>query len=69
MQGQQKLMAHVLYGCGLCLMEYLRLHAKDIDFEQSQTIVSEGKGKKDRQTILPTSIVEPLKAQITFVHK
>lgn len=69
MQGLHQLMARLLYGCGLRLMECLRLRVKDIDFEQSQIVVREGKGEKDRLTMLPTSLVEPLKAQIAFVQK
>jgi integron integrase len=69
MQGLHQLMARLLYGCGLRLMECLRLRVKDIDFEQSQVVVREGKGEKDRLTMLPASLVEPLKAQITFVQK
>ncbi len=67
MQGLHQLMAQLLYGSGLRLMECLRLRVKDIDFEQSQIVVREGKGEKDRLTMLPTSLVEPLKAQIIFV--
>lgn len=67
MQGLHQLMAKLLYGCGLRLMECLRLRVKDIDFEQSQIIVREGKGEKDRATMLPTSLIQPLKNQITFV--
>ena len=48
-------------------MECLRLRVKDIDFEQSQIIVREGKGEKDRATMLPASLIQPLKNQITFV--
>lgn len=44
MQGLHQLMARLLYGCGLRLMECLRLRVKDIDFEQSQIVVREGKG-------------------------
>jgi integron integrase len=69
MQGFHQLMAQLLYGCGLRLMECLRLRVKDIDFAQSQIVVREGKGEKDRLTMLPTSLVEPLKAQIAFVQK
>ena len=47
MQGLHQLMAKLLYGCGLRLMECLRLRVKDIDFEQSQNFVREGKSKKD----------------------
>jgi integron integrase len=69
MQGLHQLMARLLYGCGLRLMECLRLRVKDIDFTQSLIVVREGKGEKDRLTMLPTSLVEPLKAQIAFVHQ
>lgn len=69
MQGLHQLMARLLYGCGLRLMECLRLRVKDIDFEQSQIVVREGKGEKDCLTMLPASLVEPLKAQIAFVQK
>lgn len=69
MQGLHQFMARLLYGCGLRLMECLRLRVKDIDFEQSQIVVREGKGEKDRLTMLPTSLVEALKAQIAFVQK
>jgi integrase len=68
-QGLHQLMARLLYGCGLRLMECLRLRVKDIDFEQRQIVVREGKGEKDRLTMLPASLVEPLKDQIAFVQK
>lgn len=67
MHGLHQLMGKLLYGCGLRLMECLRLRVKDIDFEQSQIIVREGKGEKDRATMLPASLIQPLKNQITFV--
>jgi len=66
MQGLHQLMAKLLYGCGLRLMECMRLRVKDIDFEQSQIIIREGKGEKDRLTILPSSLVHPLKEQIAY---
>lgn len=69
MQGLHQLMAKLLYGCGLRLMECMRLRVKDIDFEQSQIIIREGKGEKDRATMLPSSLVQPLKDQINFVRK
>lgn len=59
MQELHLLMAKLLYGCGLRLMECMRLRVKDIDFEQSQIIVREGKGEKDRATMLPSSLVLP----------
>ena len=69
MQGIHKLMAQLLYGCGLRLMECLRLRVKDIDFEQSQIVVRDGKGEKDRLTMLPATLVEPLKAQVSYVER
>ncbi|MHB0987805.1 MAG: integron integrase [Bellilinea sp.] len=69
LQGLHQLMARLLYGSGLRLMECLRLRVKDIDFEQSQIVVRQGKGEKDRLTMLPTSLVAPLKAQIAFVRQ
>ena len=68
-QGLHQLMAKLLYGSGLRLMECLRLRVKDIDFEQFQIIIREGKGEKDRATMLPASLVQPLKHQIDFVRK
>jgi len=59
MQGLHQLMAKLLYGCGLRLMECMRLRVKGIDFEQSQIIIREEKGEKDRLTMLPSSLVHP----------
>ena len=47
---------HILYGAGLRIMECVRLRVKDIDFEMSQITVRDGKGKKDRRTVLPQII-------------
>jgi len=68
MQGLHQLMARLLYGSGLHLMECLRLRVKDIDFEGSQIIVREGEGEIDRLTLLPASLVSPLKSQIAYVE-
>lgn len=59
MPGVHKLMAMLLYGCGLRTMECLRLRVKDIDFERNQIVVRDGKGMEDRVTVLPAT-VEPL---------
>ena len=64
--GASKLMVQLMYGSGLRTMEVLRLRIKDIDFEMNQIIVREGKGGKDRTTVLPASLVEPLQRQIDF---
>ena len=51
--GTHRLMAKLLYGCGLGLMECVRLRVKDAVFDQDQIIVRGGKGMKDRSTLLP----------------
>jgi integron integrase len=61
------LMASLLYGCGLRLMECVRLRVKDVDFDRRSLIIRQGKGGKDRITVLPTKLIEPLKTQITSV--
>jgi integron integrase len=72
LHGTNRLMAGLLYGSGLRLMECLRLRVKDIDFERHQIIVREGKGDKDRVTMLPLSLHELLKellAKIKLLHE
>ncbi|GIV83778.1 MAG: integron integrase [Candidatus Roseilinea sp.] len=64
---EYQLMARLLYGSGLRLMECLHLRVKDIDFVQSQIIVRDGKGEKDRVTMLPTSLVAPLQEHLARV--
>jgi site-specific recombinase XerD len=53
MRGETLLMAQLLYGCGLRLMECFRLQVKDVDFEQHQIVVRDPKGMHDRTTMLP----------------
>ncbi len=65
--GQQLLMASLLYGSGLRLMECLRLRIQDIDFGYHQVMVRDGKGQKDRNTILPTHLEVGLRRQIDKV--
>jgi len=60
MVGKPRLMARLLYGSGLRLTECLRLRVKDIDFNDHQIIVRDGKGEKDRVTVLPDSVVPEL---------
>jgi integron integrase len=62
--GIYALMAGLLYGSGLRLKECLRLRVKDIDFSRGQIIVRDGKGQKDRLTMLPEKYHDPLKAQL-----
>lgn len=58
--GTPWLMAALLYGAGLRLMECCRLRVKDIDFSRNQIVVRAGKGDKDRHTMLPAAVKEPL---------
>jgi integron integrase len=57
-----------MYGSGLRLMECLRLRVQDVDFGQVHIIVRDGKAKKDRATLLPSSLTEPLRRQIEHVY-
>jgi integron integrase len=68
LDGTVHLVASLLYGSGLRLMEALRLRVKDLDFERQEVTVRQGKGAKDRLTMLPTSTLEPLRAQLTRVR-
>lgn len=61
------LIVRLLYGSGMRLLEGLRLRVKDVDFERREITVREGKGGKDRVTVLPGSLVEPLKAHLLVV--
>jgi integron integrase len=58
--GVPRLMAILLYGAGLRLMECCRLRVKDIDFSRNEIVVRSGKGNKDRYTMLPSAVREPL---------
>ncbi|MGI9273659.1 MAG: integron integrase [Endozoicomonas sp.] len=62
------LMVQLLYGAGLRLMEVLRLRIKDVDFSHHCIIVRDGKGKKDRVTILPENIIPTLHEQFRQVN-
>lgn len=62
--GRDSLMAGLLYGSGLRLMECLRLRAKDVDFARNEITVRDGKGGKDRRTMLPSRLREPLQRQL-----
>jgi integron integrase len=64
MTGAAWLVASLLYGSGLRLLEGLRLRVKDVDFARREVIVRDGKGGKDRRTMLPATLIAPLLAQI-----
>jgi integron integrase len=66
--GTHSLIASLLYGSGLRLMEALRLRAKDLDFDYGQITVRAGKGEKDRRTVLPRPLSGPLRDQLARVR-
>lgn len=66
--GARWLMASLLYGAGLRLRECLKLRIKDVDFEYRQITVRDGKGAKDRVTMLPLGLVLPLKEHLVRVR-
>ncbi|MBX3630701.1 MAG: integron integrase [Nitrosomonas sp.] len=64
MSGTYGLMANLLYGTGMRLMECVRLRVKDVDFERSEVFIRDGKGAKDRVTMLPELLVGSLQAHL-----
>jgi integron integrase len=69
LKGTNWLIANLLYGSGLRLTEALRLRVKDLDFGYRQITVRDGKGGKDRFTVLPIKLIEPLQKQFERVKK
>ncbi|MCP4715710.1 MAG: integron integrase, partial [Deltaproteobacteria bacterium] len=67
--GVKGLMAGLLYGSGLRLMECVRLRVQDIDFHYAQLAVRDGKGHKDRVTMLPEPIKAPLQTHLAAVRR
>jgi len=66
--GVHQLLARLLYGTGMRLMEGIRLRVRDINFEYRQITVRSGKGEKDRVTVLPDSLVNPLQVHLARVR-
>ena len=64
LSGTPRLMAGLLYGSGLRLMEAVRLRVKDIDFGYARIVVRDGKGAKDRVTMLPVNLAAPLERHL-----
>ena len=69
MSGTKWLMASLLYGAGLRLRECLKLRVKDVDFAYAQIVVRDGKGAKDRVTMLPQGLAGPLQAHLRRVRE
>jgi integron integrase len=68
LKGQYALMAQLLYGSGLRLMECVRLRVKDVDFARGAIVVRGGKGQKDRITMLPRAVEAPLHRHLRHVR-
>jgi integron integrase len=68
LNGTYRLIGLLLYGSGLRLLECLRLRVKDVDFALGQIIVREGKGNKDRRTMLPVTVIDELQAHLERVR-
>lgn len=64
LSGTHALIASLLYGTGMRLMEVMRLRVKDVEFSRREIVVREGKGFKDRVTMLPEAVMAPLKAHL-----
>ena len=69
MGGTPKLVAAILYGAGLRLLGGLRLRIQDIEFGRNQIVVRSGKGAKDRVTLLPPEVVQPIRRQMAVAQK
>ena len=69
MHGVTRLMASLLYGSGLRLLECCRLRVKDLDLERGEILIRDGKGQKDRRSVLPRRLVEPLRAHLAEVKQ
>ncbi len=64
MHGTTGLIAQLLYGTGMRLLEALRLRVKDVEFARREILIREGKGNKDRITVLPENLIAPLQRQL-----
>jgi integrase len=69
LQGVHDLIGSLLYGAGLRIMEAMRLRVKDVEFGRRAILVRDGKGNKDRVTMLPPRLVAPLQAQIDHARE
>ena len=68
MEGPEALLAKLLYGAGLRLLEACRLRVKDLDLPTRELVVRDGKGRKDRRTLIPESLVVPLATQLAHAR-
>jgi integron integrase len=68
LRGTPRLMCALMYGAGLRLLECCRLRVKDLDFARQEILVRDGKGRKDRVTVLPVQLIAPLRAHLERVE-
>jgi integron integrase len=69
LNGTNWLIASLLYGTGMRIMECLRLRVQDVDMKRKEILIRDGKGFKDRVTMLPVSLVQPLEAHLRQVRE
>jgi len=69
LSGTVGVMIRLLYGTGMRIMECVRLRVKDVDFARTEIVVRQGKGGKDRMTVLPQSLATPIKEHLSRVRK
>jgi len=69
LDGTLWLMASLIYGSGMRLMECVRLRVKDVDFHYKQLMIRDAKGQKDRVTMLPESLIEPLRNHLVRIKE
>lgn len=69
LDGTRWLMARLLYGSGLRVLECLRLRVKDVDLERNEIVVRDGKGEKDRVTVLPDALQQPLRGHLARLRR
>jgi len=69
LSGTMELVAALLYGTGARLLEALRLRVKDVEFERREILIRDGKGAKDRVTVLPENLVLPLQQHLAGVKR
>jgi integron integrase len=67
LEGVTRIVAGLLYGSGLRLLEALRLRVKDVDLDRREIVVRRGKGQKDRHTVLPAALVELVRSHLQIV--
>jgi integron integrase len=69
LRGVHRLIGRLLYGAGMRIMEAVRLRVKDVDFSRREIVIRDGKGFKDRVTMLPRGVVRPLRAHLQLVRE